>query len=100
MGYRRKLWGNVSEYTLFPAHDFNKTGMSCHRFEQLCSFAWWNNEYVHRQESMSHAKPYYQFVQDFVDLFNDHRSEIFSLSDLLCADESISNWNRLGEVLD
>ena len=45
---------------------------------------------------MSYDKHLWQLVRDFVGRFNDHRSENFFPSDILCADESMSKWNGLG----
>ena len=91
----------MSEYILLPARDFNKIGMSRHRFEQLWSYVWWSNQYFHHQEYMSHAKHHWQLVQYFVDCFNDQRSENVFPSDILYEDESISAWNlKNGAIVD
>ena len=55
-GCMRNLWDTVSEYTLLTAHEFKKTGMSCHLFEQLWIFVRSSNQDVHHQEGVSHAK--------------------------------------------
>ena len=73
------MWYTVSEYTLFLAHDINKTGISYHLSEKLCRCVWCSNQYVHRQEGMSNAKHFCQLFGYFVDFCNDHRSELFLL---------------------
>ena len=95
-GCRSKLWDTMSEYTLLLAHEFKKTVMILHLFEQLRSCVRWSNQDVHRPEGMSHAKHCWQLVQDFVDRFNYHRSANFVPSDILCADDSMSKRNGMG----
>ena len=87
----------MSEYTLSPSCNFNKIGMSCHCFEQLLSCVQWSNQYVHRQEGMSHAKHFWKIVLCFVDRFNDHRPANYFPSDILCAYEYMSKWNLFEE---
>ena len=45
---------------------------------------------------MNPANYRWMLLRDLVDNFNEYRGSNFSLSDLLCADESISRWYGQG----
>ena len=51
--------------------------MNRHRFDMLCT---------------SHEDHRWKLVEYFVTHFNEYRTQLFSPSDLICADESISRW--------
>ena len=45
---------------------------------------------------MSHEAHWWKLVEDCVNHFNEYRTQLFSPSDLICADESILPWYRQG----
>ena len=49
-----------------------------------------------RGEITSHEYHWWKIVEDFVTNFNEYCTQLFSTSDLICADESISWWYGQG----
>ena len=45
-------------------------------------------------EGKSHEAHWWKLLEDFVTHFNEYRTKLFSPSNLICADESISQWYR------
>ena len=43
-------------------------------------------------EGKSHEAHWWKLLEDFVTHFNEYRTKLFSTSNLICADESISQW--------
>lgn len=96
-GERRSLWATRSQHRYKPAADFGtKTGMSRKRFDQIWSCLPFSKQPDVRAPGTSHAQHGWMLVDDFANLFNDHRASMFEPSDLLCVDESIACWYELG----
>ena len=61
---------------------------------------WWHVQWIHqtyvRDEGMSHEDHRWKLVEDFATKFNKYCTQLFSPSDFICADESISRWYGQG----
>ena len=92
-GYRASLWYTVSQSKHRSATDFGNNGINRHRFYML----WRHVLCSHVQgEGTSHEAYRWKLVEDFVTNFNEYSTQLFSPSDLICADESISWWYKQG----
>ena len=70
--------------------------MNRHHFDMLWrNFQWSHQPYV-RYEGTSHEAYRWKLVEDFVTHFNEYGTQLFSPSDLICADDSILWWYRQG----
>ena len=49
-----------------------------------------------RYDGTSHEDHWWKLNEDFVTHFNYYRTQLFSPSDLICADDSISGWYGQG----
>ena len=95
-GDRASLWAETTNRKYLPAPNFGKTGMSRHRYDDLLRYMVWSLQPEERPAHMSHQTYRWMLVQNFVDLFNDHRKNFYSPSSLICVDESMSRWYGLG----
>ena len=95
-GSRASLWSNVAPSKFAPAPAFGKTGTSRHRFDNLWRHIRFSDQKEDRPEGMSSEKHRWTLVDDFVTLFNSHRSAMFVPGETICVDESISRWYGLG----
>ena len=66
--------------------------MNRNRFDILWRHVRWSHQPDVRGEGMSHEAHRWKFFQDFVTHFNQYHTNLFSPSDLMCDDESISRW--------
>jgi Transposase IS4 len=93
---RASLWSNVSPYKYVESPSFGRTGMSRTRFDDLWKNIRWSMQPKERPEGMSSEQYRWMLIDDFVDRFNEHRSQTFVPSDLICVDESFSRWYGQG----
>ena len=49
-----------------------------------------------RGKGTSHEAHWWKLFEDFVNNFNEYHTHLFSPSDIICADESISRWYGQG----
>ena len=96
-GDRVSLWSIVSQSKYRSAPAFGKTGMNIHRFDVM----WRNVRWIHRHdlqdEGTSDEAHWRKRVEDFVTHFNKYCTQLFSPSDIMCDDDSISRWYRQGD---
>jgi Transposase IS4 len=96
-GERAHLWSNRSHCKYIPAPNFGeKTGMTRERFHAIFREMVWSVQPQERPASMSSEQYRWLLIEDFITHFNEHRSQYFLPSWLVCADESISRWYGLG----
>ena len=95
-GNRSSLWSTVYQSKYRSAPDFGNTGMNRHRFDMLWRHVRWIHQTDLRDEGKIHEAHRWKIVEDFVTHFNEYRTQLFSPSDLICADESISRWYGQG----
>ena len=96
-GERAQLWSNRSHCKFIPAPNFGeKTGMTRERFHAIFREMVWSVQPPERPETMSSEQYRWLLIEDFVANFNEHRSQYFHPSWLVCVDESISRWYGLG----
>ena len=93
---RASLWSNVYQSKYRSASDFGKTSMNRHRFDMLWRHVRWSHHLDVRGEGTSHEDHRWKLVEDFVTHFNEYCTQLFSPSDLICADESILQWYGQG----
>ena len=89
---RAILWYTVSQSNYRSAPDFGKTGMNRHRFDMLWRHVQWIHHPDMRDEGTIHEDHCWKLVEYFVTHFNEYHTQIFSPSDSICDDESISWW--------
>ena len=103
---RAILWSTVSQskYRFAPA--FGNTGMNRRRLDMLWRHVRWRHQLDVRDEGTSHEAHWWKLVEDSVTNFNKYRTQIFSPSNVICADESISwrygqdgHWIHLGFLM-
>ena len=70
--------------------------MNRHNLDTLWRHVRWSHFPDVRDEGTIHKTHQWKFVEDFATHFNEYCTQIFSPSDLICADESISQWYRKG----
>ena len=70
--------------------------MNRHRFNMLWRHVQWIHQPDLQDEVRSHEAHWWKLVEDLVTHFNEYRTHIFSPSDLICADDSISRWYGQG----
>ena len=95
-GDRSILWSTVSQSNYRSAPVFVNTGMNRHRLNMLWRYVRWNHQPDAQSEGTSHVAHRWKLVEDFVNNFNEYRTKLFSPSDIICADESISRWYGQG----
>ena len=96
-GSRRDLWATRSKSRLVDPPRFGeKTGMGRHRFDNLWSAIRYSDQPDERGPDEDSSLYCWKLVDDFVTNFNSHRAGIYSPSDSICVDESISRWYGLG----
>lgn len=96
-GERNHLWNTKAHCKYIPVPNFGeKTGMTRDRFNDLFRLMVWSRQPDSRPEGMSSEAYRWKLVEDFVSNFNEHRSQFFLPSWLVCVDESISRWYGLG----
>ena len=93
-GARVDLWATTarSKYMLAPAFGL-RTGMPRAKFDALWSSVAFSKQVVDGGDS---EESRWQLIEDFVSNTNLHRSARVTPSDLICVDESMSNWYRQG----
>jgi hypothetical protein len=64
--------------------------MSKHQFEELCWALRWSNQHDTPDDGDSLEQHQWNLVDEFVRNFNEHRSNYFKPSELICVDESMS----------
>ena len=62
--------------------------MNRHRFDILWRHVRWSHQPDVRGEGTIHEAHRWKIVEDFVTNFNEYRTQLFSPSDLILADES------------
>ena len=88
-GDRAILWSTVSQSRYRSAPVFGKTDMNMHRFDVLWRLVQCSHQLDVRGEGTNHESHRWKLVEYFVTNFNEYHTQIFSPSDLICADESI-----------
>ena len=91
-GDRARLWYTVSQSKYRSTPSFGKTGMNSHRFDILWRHVRWIHHPYLQDEGKIHEAHRWKLVEDFVTRFNEYRTQLFSPSYIICADESISWW--------
>ena len=91
---RDSLWSNVSKSKYRSAPDFCNTSINRHCLDMLWRHFLWINQPDVRDEGTSHEAHRWKLVEDLVNHFNKYCTQILSPSDIMCADESISQWCR------
>ena len=95
-GDRASLWSTFSQSKYRSAPAFGHTGMNMHRFDML----WRHVRRIHqtdvRGEGTMHEAHWWKLVEDFVTNFNEYHTQLFSLLNLICTDESILRWYGQG----
>ena len=76
--------------------DFGKTGINRHRLDMLWRNVRWSYHPDVQGEGMIHKDYWRKLIKYFVTHFNEYLTQIFSPSDLICADESILRWYGQG----
>ena len=66
------------------------------RFDILWRHVWWSHQPYVWDEGTVHEPHWWKFVEYFVTNFNYYHTQLFSPSDIICADESISRWYGKG----
>ena len=64
--------------------------MNRHRFNIMLRNVQWSHHPDVQDEGTSHEAHRWKLVEDFVTRFNKYHTQLFSPSDLICADEFIS----------
>ena len=95
-GDRSSLWYTVSQSKYRSAPTFGKNVMNRHCFDMLWRHVRCSHQPDVWDESTSHEAHRWEIIEDFVNNFNDYLTQIFSPSDLICADESILRWYGQG----
>ena len=102
-GDRDSLWSTFSQSKYRSAPDFGKTSMNRHHFNMLWGHVLWVHQPDVQGDGTIHEAHRWKLVEDFVTHFNEYCTQLFSPSDLICADESISrcyvqggHWISLG----
>lgn len=102
-GSRGSLLSNKKPGKHVPAPAFGTCGMSRDRFDVLWSLIRFGEKPEERPSTMSSDEYRWRLVDDFVENFNAYRVSIFTPSDLICVDESMSkrygnggHWINLG----
>ncbi len=93
---RASLWSSVVPMKYRPAPCFGLTGMSKHQFDDLFRAMRWSKQPSKRTENKSTEQHRWHLVDDLVANFNNQRANFFSLSDMICVDESLSCWYGQG----
>ena len=91
-GDMSSLWNTVSQPKYRSAPAFGNTGMNSHRFDILWRNIRWSHHPDVRGEGTSHEAHWWKIVEYFVTHFNEYHTQLFSPSDIIWADESISRW--------
>ena len=102
-GYRAGLCYNVSQSKYRSSPDFSNTGINRYRLNILWRRVRWSHQPDVWDEVTIHEAHWWKRVEDSVTTFNEYCTQLFSPSDLICADESISrcyiqggHWINLG----
>ena len=95
-GDRASLWSTVYQSNYRSVPTFGKTIMNRPRFDILWRHVWWSHQPYVWDEGTVHEPHWWKFVEYFVTNFNDYHTQLFSPSDIICADESISRWYGKG----
>ena len=101
-GYTFRIWRQgqflvtVYQSKYRSATAFGKTGINRQRFDMLWRHVRWSHQPDIRDEGTIHEDHRWKLVEDFVTHSNEYRTQLFSPSDIICADESISRWYGQG----
>ena len=91
---RASMWSTVYQSNYRSAPAFGKTIMNRRHIDMLWSHVRWIHRPDVRGGGKSHEAHWWKLVEDFVPFFNEYHTQLFSPSDLICADESILWWYR------
>ena len=93
---RHDLWKTTAIHKYIPAPCFGVTGMYRNRFDELWKCMCWSHQPDDKPDSMSHREYRWMLVDDFVDRFNEYRTNMYTPSSIICVDESILRWYGMG----
>ena len=91
------LWYTIYQSKYRSSPSFFKTGMNRYRFDMLWSHVRWSHQPGVRGEGIIHQAHWWKLIKDLVTCFNEYCTQLFSPSDIICADESVSRWYRQGD---
>ena len=94
-GSQASLWSNTSNKYI-PAPSFSLTGMLRKWFDDLWMCIRFSDQPCNRPSEMTSEQYRWRLVDDFVKNFNEYQAQIFSPSDEICVNESISWWYGQG----
>lgn len=93
---RRDLWNAESDSKYVAAHDFSKTGITRHRFEDMLG-AWEFSDFVKEKPAdMPYSDWAWSKLDGYVERLNKHMAKRYSPTEQICIDESFSRWYGLG----
>ena len=95
-GDRASMWSTISQSKYRSDPDFGKTCMNRHRFDILWRHVRWIYQTDVQDEGTSREDHRWEIVEYFVTNFNKYCTQLFSPSDIICADESILRWYGQG----
>ena len=88
-GDRDSLWYIVSQSKYSSAPCFVNTNINRHHFDVLWRHALWIHQKYVQCEGTIHDNHWWKIVEAFLANFNEYRTQLFSPSYLICADECI-----------
>ena len=95
-GSQASLWSNTSTNKYIPAPLFGLTGMPRKQFDDLWMCIRFRDQPHNNPSEMTSEQYHWRLVDDFVKNFNEHQEQIFSPSDEICIDKSMSWWYGQG----
>lgn len=93
---RGSLWSKTTQFKYETAPDFGRTRFSKTRFELIMRCVRYSEQPAERPSDMSSEAYRWLLVDGFIERFNSYRQRMFSPSDLICVDESMSRWYGIG----
>ena len=90
------LWSTTAPSKYIPAAHLGRTEMVQTRFDFLFRCICFSDQPDDQPPGMSNESHRWKLCNDFVAAFYLHQQEMFSPSNFICVDESISRWYRHG----
>ena len=95
-GSQASLWSNMSTNKYIPPPSFGLTGMPWKQFDDLWMCIRFSDQPRIHPSEMTSEQYCWRHIDDFSKNFNEHQAQIFSPSDEICIDESMSQWYGQG----